>query len=282
MSVYMPQNIKLSDNDFRKFSRLIHEKAGISLNESKKNLVQARLFKIIQDKNFDSFQSYYQHIIKDETGFEIGRMLDLITTNLTGFFREPSHFLFISNELIPELVDRVNQRRPPRIRIWSAGCSTGEEPYSIVMTLLNDLPNPGSWNIKILGTDLSTTALNAARKGIYKIEKTADIPMSILKRYFKKGKGEKAKGLVKIKDEVRHFVTFRSLNLKDSFFFKEPFDVIFCRNVLIYFDKRFQANLVKRFYNALARGGYLFVGHSESISWSQSAFKYIRPTIYKK
>ncbi|MBW2090786.1 MAG: protein-glutamate O-methyltransferase CheR [Deltaproteobacteria bacterium] len=278
----MALGLKLTDTDFHKFSHLIREKAGIRLHEDKKQLVQSRLAKIIREENFDSFRSYYQHVIQDETGYEITRMLDFITTNLTSFFREPLHFSFMAKTLIPELIDMVNQGNPPRLRLWSAGCATGEEVYSLAITLLDTLPQPENWDIKILGTDLSTTSLRTALKGIYPTKKVAGLPKATLRRYFQKGGSEKTKNLYKVKDEVRRLAYFRFLNLKNVFPFKNPFNVIFCRNVMIYFDKDFQRNLVNRFYRVLAKGGYLFVGHSESLSWLQSAFKYIKPAIYKK
>jgi len=272
--------LELSDAEFQAFSDLVYKKAGINLHAGKKELVRARLAKRLREDGFDSFGEYYQFVINDETGDELVQLLDSISTNLTNFFREPKHFQFMVQVFLPE-ISRAAAKKGRRLRIWSAGCSTGEEPYSIAITVLENMPDLEQWDVKILATDLSTKVLATARRGIYPFERLADISPEVLRRWFQKGQGDWA-GWFKVKDQVKRLIVFRRLNLIEPFPFQRSFDLIFCRNVMIYFDKKTQADLTARLHQVLADGGYLLIGHSESLTGVNQAFNYIQPTIYRK
>ncbi|MDY6851016.1 MAG: protein-glutamate O-methyltransferase [Thermodesulfobacteriota bacterium] len=273
--------LDLSDREFQAFSDLVYEKAGINLHAGKKELVRARLAKRIKEKKFASFGDYYRFAVHDENGDELVYLLDAISTNLTSFFREPKHFGFMAEKFLPELAMVKTKKGPRRLRIWSAGCSTGEEPYSIAMTVLDHLPQAADWDLKILATDISTQVLDTARRGFYTAKRVDELPEATLRRYFQKGRG-KAEDWYKIKDKVKSLVVFRRLNLMDPFPFSKSLDLIFCRNVMIYFDKKTQADLITRYSQVLNGGGYLFIGHSESLSGIKHSFQYVQPTIYRK
>lgn len=277
----MTNSVELLDNEFTAISELVLEKAGINLHTGKKELVRARLGNIIRNGNFGTFSNFFEHTIQDQSGNELVRLLDAISTNLTYFFRESMHFNFMAEAFLPEIISSRANSRPNRLRIWSAGCSTGEEPYSIAMTLLDHLPSINSMDVKILATDLSTRVLKVASKGVYNDEKVSGVPFKTIKKYFKKGHGSAA-GSYLVKNSVKRLVTFRRLNLIDAFPFNGPFDLIFCRNVMIYFNKDTRQQLVERFYKIIREKGYLFMGHSESLSLINNNFRYVQPTIYKK
>jgi chemotaxis protein methyltransferase CheR len=276
----LSSNIELTDDDFKKISTLIYNQCGINLHDGKKELVRARLGKIIREGQFESFRDYYQYVREDESGQELVNLLDSISTNFTNFFREQKHFEYLKNEFLPEiLMCKKNQRR--RLSFWSAGCSSGEEAYSIVITLLEALEIPSVWTLKVLGTDISTRVLKAAKSGIYGQERVQSIPPALIKKFFLRG-DHLWQGFVKVKDEVKQYTSFIRLNLMEPFSFREPFDCIFCRNVMIYFDKKTQTSLVNRFYDSLAKGGIFIIGHSESLTGIQNPFNYVKPAIYKK
>jgi len=272
------QNVEMTDADFKKISGLIYDLCGIHLNDGKKELVKARLGKRIRGGRFSSFRDYYQYIVQDQTGQELVHMLDSISTNFTSFFRERKHFDYLQSELLPEL---ISGKKEKRIRFWSAGCSSGEEVYSIVITLLETLENPSAWDLKVFATDLSSKVLKMAASGIYARERIQSIPLALVKKYFLRGE-EHWQDFVKVKDVLKKYVFFRRLNFREPFLFPEPFDCIFCRNVMIYFDKRTQASLVNRFYENLTKGGVLLIGHSESLAGIQHPFRYVKPAIYQK
>ncbi len=274
------RSLELSDREFEMISRLVYTQCGIHLTPGKKELVKARLGKRIRSGPFKTFQDYYQFVLSDESGEELTKLLDSITTNFTFFFREQGHFDYLRRDILPEL---VAQKRgyEKRIRIWSAACSSGEEVYSIAMTLLDAIENPSSWDITILGTDISTRALKAAESGIFPKERIQPVPPPLVKKFFLRGE-DQWKDFVKVKEEVRRVVRFRRLNLMEPFQFPEPFDCIFCRNVMIYFDKKTQADLVNRLYQVLEEGGFLLIGHSESLAGIEHRFQYLRPSIYRK
>jgi chemotaxis protein methyltransferase CheR len=268
----------LSDDEFWAISRLVREKAGINLHGGKKELVRARLAKQIRDGDYDNFDQYYRHVLADRTGDELVRLLDAVATNLTQFFREPQHFRFMDEVFLPELEKRRGARR---LRVWSAGCSTGEEPYSAAITVLERDPGWASRDFKVLATDLSTKVLAEGRRGVYPADRLANVRVDVLKRHFRKGRGD-WEGYYMVNDRLRKLVAFRRLNLIEPFPFQRPLDLIFCRNVMIYFDKPTQEELVGRLHEALAGGGYLFIGHSESLNAVKHHFKYIQPTVYQK
>lgn len=272
------ESIELTDGEFIKISRLIYDLCGIRLTDAKKELVKARLGKRLRSGSFKSFHDYYEHVLRDESGKELILLLDSIVTNFTFFFRERKHFEYLQSEFIPSMITRKKNKK---IRFWSAGCSSGEEPYSILITLLETIGDPLDWDIKIYATDLSTRVLKTAQLGIYPIEKVQDLPPYILKKYFLKGTQE-WENFLKIKDYLKSYIQFQRLNLTEPFPFKEKFDCIFCRNVMIYFDKKIQAELVNRFYEYINPGGVLIIGHSESLAGIEHPFLYVKPSIYKK
>ena len=271
---------ELTQADFEKFSRLVYEQSGISLHDGKKELIKARLSKRVRQGRFRSFLDYYQYVVQDDSGEELVFLLDSISTNLTSFFREQSHFDYLKNELLPRWT-AGRKSRDPRIRVWSAGCSSGEEVYSISITLLEGLAHPEKWKIKIMATDLYTKMLKKAIAGIYEQDRIRNIPSALIKKYFLKG-DHQWREYVKVKTMLRDPVEFKRFNLMEPFPFQEPFDCIFCRNVMIYFDKKTQETLVNRFYQCLDPEGVLFIGHSESLTGIPHHFKYIKPAIYKK
>ncbi len=274
-------SIELSEKEFQAFSDLVHQKAGINLHSGKKQLVRARLATRIRSLKLGTFSQYYDYVINDHKGDELVLLLDSISTNLTQFFREPKHFDFMAEKFLPELAAARLKSDQRQIRVWSAGCSTGEEPYSIAITLLDNLSSFTGWDIKILATDLSTRVLGVARQAVYAEERVRDIPAATMRKYFQAGRGDWS-GCFKVKDAVKKLVVFRRLNLMDPLPFSNPMDLIFCRNVMIYFDKKTQGELVDRLYQSLAKDGYLFIGHSESLTGVKHSFKYVQPTVYRK
>jgi len=274
------QPVELTDAEFEKISRLVYDQCGINLNDGKKELVKARLGKRIRSGQFRSFRDYYQHVLDDPSGQELVYLLNSISTNFTFFFREQKHFDYLRSELLPELMKKKpNGGR--RLRLWSAGCSSGEETYSMAMTLLEAIDNPSGWEVSILGTDISTKVLKVAQEGIFHKERVLSLPAGFVKKYFLKG-DRNWQDYVKIKDRVKQLVQFKRLNLMEPFHFKEPFDSIFCRNVMIYFDKKTRTDLVNRFYDCLDNGGALLIGNSESLTGIRHRFNYVRPAVYRK
>jgi chemotaxis protein methyltransferase CheR len=271
----------LTDADFEKFRRIIYDTAGITLNEGKKELLRARLGKIMRRRAIVSFTQYLKIIEDDDSGEELTVLLDAISTNVTSFFREPDHFTFLESTVLPALASaRMNGER--KLRIWCAGCSTGEEPYTLAVTLRESLPAVDSWDARILATDISTRVLQIARHGIYSGDKLKTVPSPVLNRWFVPAEVHGEGGYYRVQHVLRKMVTFAHLNLHAEYPFKGPFDAIFCRNVMIYFDRQTQETLVNRYHNYLADGGYLFIGHSESLNSVAHPFKYVRPAVYRK
>lgn len=279
-NLFYPQ-FELSEEEFQSFSRLVHKKAGINLHEGKKELLRARLARRIRDGGFKTFGEYYDLIISDKTGDELVALLDSIATNLTSFFRESKHFGFMENQFLPDVINRNVKAPNPALRIWSAGCSTGEEPYSIALTVMEYNRIFEDWDFKILATDLSTKVLSIARNGVYKKDQVAGVKPVLLRKYFQIGHG-RWEGFYRVKKEIRAMISFRRLNLIEPLPFNRRFDLIFCRNVMIYFDKPTQKELVDKFHQVLTENGVLFIGHSESLSGFKHKFKYLQPTIYQK
>ncbi len=271
---------ELSDKEFSLFSRLVYDKAGINLHEGKRELVRSRLSRRLRAKNIRRFKDYYTFLMEDDSGEELVNMLDAISTNLTSFFREPKHFAFLEKTALPELQKHSTSRSKP-LKIWSAGCSTGEEPYTLAICLHEFMKDNSSFDFKILATDISTKVLSSAASGVYLDQQIQSIPNPVLRQYFQRGQGQWA-GHYRLKPFIRNAIEFKRLNLMDPFPFAGEFHVIFCRNVMIYFDKMVQNNLVNKYYDCLVNGGYLFIGHSESLMGTQHQFKYVQPTIYQK
>ena len=266
----------ISSDEFLRFRKLIYDESGISLGDQKQTLLASRLSKRLRDLGITTFTEYYERVTGDPTKEEFTRMLDLISTNKTDFFREPKHFDFLRERILPE------QSGEKRIRIWSSACSTGEEPYTIAMTLYEGVSNPQQWDFKILASDLSTRVLAKAATGVYDAERVRDVSPELVKRHFLRGRGD-CEGSLKVKSHLASLIQFRRLNLMDERYpIKSPLDLIFCRNVMIYFDRPTQERLVNKFYRYLRPGGYLFIGHSESLQWVEHPFKSLAPTIYQK
>jgi len=270
---------ELRDREFEKISRLVYDLCGINLHDGKKELVKARLGKRLRDGKFKSFAEYCRYVTTSEGRDELITMIDSLSTNLTYFFREEKHFQRL-NAILPLLLQPGKRSLTPRLKVWCAGCSTGEEAYSLAITI-KEILSAETGEIKILATDISTRVLKTAITGIYPEEKIRDIPKDILRRHFQYGTGASA-GLYRVKTELRQAIEFRRFNLMEQPPADFQFDIIFCRNVMIYFDKVTQNMLVNRFFDCLTKGGYLFVGHSESLTGLKHPFGYIEPSIYRK
>ena len=273
--------LELTERDYANFSTLIYQKCGINLHEGKKELLKARLAKLLRHYQFDSVRDYYKFLMNDESGQELIPLLDSISTNLTYFFREPMHFDFLTRTAIPNFVKSQGTCSRKKLNIWCAGCSSGEEPYSIAINIIESLPDPTLWEVNILATDISTRVLRMAAEGIYAEEKVNKIPYEWKRRYFQKGV-KRWDGYFRMKPSLRELITFKRFNLMEAFSFQTHFDIIFCRNVMIYFDKSTQQNLVRKFYGVLNKEGYLLIGHSESLTGIDHKFRYVQPSIYMK
>lgn len=271
---------ELKETDFQKISRLVYEQCGINLHDGKKELVKARLGKRLREGNFSSFSEYYKYVTTNEGQDELVMMIDSLSTNLTYFFREAAHFDKL-RAVLPEMVNgHQASRRGAPFQIWSAGCSSGEEPYSlaiIVKEILGD-KNPA---VSILATDISTRVLHTAIRGVFPRERMKNVPDAIIRKYFQYGSG-KWSGFYQVKKEIRDMVRFLRFNLMEPPPADFVSDVIFCRNVMIYFDKPTQEMLVNRIHQILNKGGYFFVGHSESLTGLNHSFNYIEPSVYRK
>lgn len=276
-SIYKIHFQHLSESDFTKFKELIFRESGIKLNETKKALVQSRLSKRIRKLGLKDYSSYYHYLI-DNYEAEKTEFVNAITTNKTEFFRENKHFEYIKDVFLPYL----EKRGVESIRIWSAGCSTGEEPYSIAITVSEYFRNRSLPDIKILATDIDTHVLEAGLKGIYKKELVGNIKNGMIRRYFLKGMGDN-ENYFKVKDDLKKMIFFRKLNLQDEVYpMKKRFHIIFCRNVIIYFEKESQKKIFQRFNEYLEDDGRLFIGHSENITGFVSGFHLEGSTIYRK
>ncbi|MBD3317811.1 MAG: methyltransferase domain-containing protein [Chitinivibrionales bacterium] len=261
---------------FNKFRRIVYEASGIHLNDKKEALVSARVAKRMRRLGFSDHRHYLNYIVDDESGTEIVHLLDAVSTNLTHFFREDHHFKFLAEEL--SAWHASGQRR---FRIWSAGCSTGEEPYSIAVTVLETLEGRNA-DIRILATDLCTEVLGKAIAGEYSTKKMEKVPGGLRSKYFtKKGRGEAA--VYNVGDRLKSMILFKRLNLSVvPYPMSGPMDAVFCRNVMIYFDNQVRRKLLQEFYRLLKPGGCLMVGHAESLTGMLSGFKTIKPSLYRK
>jgi chemotaxis protein methyltransferase CheR len=271
----------LSDRDFKRLSAFIYDVCGIAMKTSKRTMLESRLMKRMRVTGIASLSEYVDYLFSLEgSANEKIHMIDAVTTNKTDFFREPDHFAFLCNTVLPDLLDARTQCR--NILIWSAGCSTGEEPYTLAMVLNNYRDSRQDLNYHILATDISTRVLDAAERGVYEEERVEPVPMESRRKYLLKSK-DHTRGLVKIAPDVRSRVEFRRLNLMDNVFdISKPVDVVFCRNVIIYFDKPTQKRLLSRFHDPLRPGGYIFLGHSESMNGLNIPLVQVAPTVYRR
>jgi chemotaxis protein methyltransferase CheR len=262
--------------DFDYLRKLSNQHSGILVPDDKFDMFYSRLSRRVRALGLANFKQYCQYL-NDNKELEFTDFINAVTTNLTAFFRENHHFGFLHGKVIPDLIKKNQHSKT--IKVWSAGCSTGEEPYSIAMTLMDSVP-PG-WTIKILATDLDTEVLATAASGVYSGERVDGLPEKQIKKCFQKGKeGQLQK--VRVKSELRQLIYFKQLNLMGEWPMKGPFDFIFCRNVLIYFDKDTKEMLAKRYGELLASKSYLFIGHSESLHQLSTDFDLIGNTIYQK
>ncbi len=271
----------LSESDYRNFTALIYEKSGINLHKGKRELLKARLAKVLRQFDFRSVGEYYDYLMRDTSGDAFIPLLDVISTNLTAFLREPKHFEFLAETVIPEVFSIGGTKNSGPIRIWCAGCSSGEEAYSIAMTMLEALPENRHRDLRILGTDISTRMLQIAERGVYEAARVEKVPYGMRRQCFQKGVNRWS-GFYRVKPHVRNLVRFQRLNFIEPFSFTDPFDIVFCRNVMIYFDKQTQERLVNRFYEVIQGAGHLFIGHSESLTGVAHRFRYVRPSVYRK
>lgn len=266
---------ELSESDYRLFSRLIYDRSGINLGDQKSSLVRARLLKRLRALGLPSFRKYYEFVTqKDATGQEQVHMLNAISTNMTQFFRDETHFDYLKKTFFPRW------KNEPQLRILSAGCSTGEEPYSIAITAREYFGNAASTKVRINAGDICTKVLGQATNGVYRIADVRPILKERLKASFLQGTGT-CEGLVAVAPEVKSLVEFRYLNLMEPLTVTEPFHAVFCRNVAIYFDRATQYAVFHRLSQVLVNGGTLFLGHSESMASSSCGYQYIQPAVYE-
>lgn len=266
----------ITDAEFERLRSLVYRECGIHLSDSKKSLLVSRLAKRLRALGLTSFQDYYNLVAADPAGDELTCLLDCISTNKTEFFREPSHFAFLRERILPELA------KEKRLRIWSAACSSGEEPYTIAMTIADTVDDLRQWDCRILASDISTKMLAKAAGGIYEEDQLARLPADLVRRHFLKGTGAQS-GRAKVRPHLAGMITFRRINLMDDRYpIKSPLDAIFCRNVMIYFDRPTQEGVVNKLHDYLRPGGWLLIGHSESLQWVRHPFEYVAPTIYRK
>jgi chemotaxis protein methyltransferase CheR len=270
----------VTDADFTLFQRMIEKYAGIYLSPVKKSLLIGRLSRRLRELGLADLHQYYKRVLADPE--EHVRMMDCISTNETQFFREPLHFEFLENRILPRWIEEADAgRRPRRIRVWSAGCSSGEEPYSIAMALLSHLPPAAGWQVEIVATDISTRVLARARAGIWPLEKARQIPEARLRAFMLRGTGSQ-QGNMKASPALQSLIRFERFNLMGdpSTVLSSGLDLIFCRNVLIYFQPETKEKVVRRLLRHLASDGYLFVGHSESLNHMTDCVRSVIPTVY--
>ncbi|MEI8344520.1 MAG: protein-glutamate O-methyltransferase [Candidatus Omnitrophota bacterium] len=272
----------LSEKEYQLFARFIYDYCGIDLGDNKKELMKARLMKRVRILKLKSYRDYYEYVLNDKSGTELVEMLDSVSTNVTHFFRERQHFDFMHHRILPDLVRVKTAARNCQIRVWSCAASSGEEIYTILMTLLEFLPSALDWDVRVLGTDISSRVLASAKEGIYLPDRMKDVPQIYQEKYFTKEYEDK-RFFFRVKDVLRARAVFARLNLMDGVFpFKGKFDLIFCRNVMIYFDKPTQECLVNKLSRYLAPGGHLFIGHSESLIGLRTDFHSVAPAVFRK
>lgn len=272
--------IELGDEEFNFIRHVVGENAGIALGPTKRQLVQGRLARRVRELRLPSFAAYCEHV-RNAGPEELVHLINAITTNVTAFFRENHHFEKLASQMLPEAMQRNSISR--RIRIWSAGCSSGEEPYSIAMTIGESLPPNQAWDVKILATDIDSHMVQTGVGGVYPEDRLQGMPLQQQrqKRWWRRGSGSQS-GMVKVKPELANLVSFRVLNLLEDWPVRGPFDIVFCRNVMIYFDQTNRDRLLSRFATVLADGGYLCLGHSESIHDMTGPYKLVGRTVYCK
>lgn len=267
---------ELSEEELKKFSAYIKKILGINIGQGKKMLIFSRLKNTVEKMGFSNFSQYYDFLVNDKSGKVLNEFVDIITTNHTYFMRENKHFTFFEETVLPFIYEKHNDSKS--LKLWCAGCSSGEEAYTLQFIIQDFFENKNKgWNTKILATDISGKVLDKAVAGIYEKESTSDMPKKYIQNFFNSYSDDK----YIVKDNIKDKIIFRKLNLMDEAWpIKKNLQVIFCRNVIIYFDEKTKDKLVNRFYEYLEQGGYLFIGHSENIT--DKKFEYIRSSVYRK
>jgi chemotaxis protein methyltransferase CheR len=284
MALTIAPNIEphISQKDFDRLARAVYDYCKINLTQSKMDLARARLAKRLRMTGISTYTAYLDKVLPNPDSDEFVELIDCISTNLTSFFRESQHFDYLEQHHLPHILRKNGATK--RIRGWSAACSSGEEPYTISLVLneaLAKLNAARGWDVKLLATDISTRVLKKAVAGVYEPDRVNTVPPALRAKYFEPRTlgGEPH---LAVRPELRNMIVFNRLNLTERWPFNGPFDFIFCRNVMIYFDKPTQEKLVNRFYDLLAPDGILFTGHSESLTGIQHKFEFVKATIYRK
>nr|WP_051202408.1 protein-glutamate O-methyltransferase [Desulfovibrio aminophilus] len=269
----------MSEADFRRFSQFITAELGIKLPPAKKTMLEARLQKRLRALGLGSHREYCEFLFSPQgMEQELAQLIDVVTTNTTHFFREPRHFEILAAKVIPDILRRKGRGR---VAVWSAGCSTGEEPYTLAMVLSECAEINPELSFSILATDISTQVLTLAKRAVYAEDRIEGIPEALKRKYLLRSK-DRSRRLVRMGPELRSKVNFQRLNFMREFDFREDLDIIFCRNVVIYFDRGTQEELFKRFCGKLIPGGYLFIGHSESLTGMDLPLVQVAPTVYRR
>jgi len=272
--------VSMADKDFRRFSEFIHTECGIKLPTSKKTMVEARLQKRLRLLGMATFREYNDYIFSPSgLSEELSHLIDAITTNTTEFFRESKHFDIMRQVVLPHWVAMRGLVHP--LRLWSAGCSSGEEPYTLAMVLSEYAEKSPGFRFSITATDISSQVLEKARRAVYPEDRVADMTYDLKRKYLLRSK-DRLKKLVRIVPDLRERVTFSRLNFMEEFSFNDPMDIIFCRNVMIYFDRPTQETLLNKFCRQLRKDGHLFIGHSESLTGMDLPLRQVSPTVYRR
>lgn len=267
---------EMTDKEFSIIRNYIKESFGISLASDKKSLVYSRLKNILDKKGFETFTEYYEYLVNDKTGTASITFIDKMTTNHTFFMREVDHFEYLKNTVLPYIESTAKDKD---VRMWCAGCSSGEESYTLEMILTDYFKQKGNWDTELLATDISTSILKKAINGVYTKDQIKPLSEDWKSNYFKNINDRQ----VKVVDDIKNKITYRKFNLMEPKFpFKKKFQVIFCRNVMIYFDDNTRTQLIKKFYDASERGAYLFIGHSETLNNIKTDYEYVMPAVYRK
>ena len=272
--------VAMADREYKRFSDFIHTECGIKLPPSKKTMVEARLQKRLRSLNMSEFREYCEYVFSSKgLDEELIHLIDVITTNTTEFFREPRHFEILNQIVLPKWL--AEHRAGRTLRLWSAGCSTGEEPYTLAMVLSEFAARNANFRFSILATDISTKVLQRAAQGVYSEDKSSGINYDLKKKYLMRSK-DRSRKEVRFAPEIRRNIQFSRLNFMHDFRFKDPMDIIFCRNVLIYFERDTQEQLINKFCDNLNKGGHLFIGHSESLTGMDLPLSQLAPTVYTR
>lgn len=270
----------MPDRIFKQISNFVYNQVGITISQGKKTMLEARLQKRLRVLNLKDYTAYCAYLFSPQAmEREIPELIDAVTTNTTDFFREPKHFEFLSKTLLPTWFDQYGASS--MLRLWSAGCSTGMEPYTIAMVFSDFREQNSLFTFSILATDISNKVLREAANGIYDTERVAPVPKEMKHKYLLRSK-DPAKHKVRIAPALRNIISFERLNFMESFQFKNKLDIVFCRNVIIYFDRKTQENVLSKFCGQLKPGGHLFVGHSESLAGMSLPLRQVAPTVYER